>query len=527
MFKIPYELQEFLNNKRNMPSESFINNSTYYSQVDYAYINYMNYIVRPCIAYGSGVSDFGANSRLSSNIGKSIVDGATRLVIGDKVFFEGDDKTVKFFSDVWQNNTNFLNFLMKAERFKFLGGTSICKINTDENGRNYLTAFRLDRTLPSFDDNGNITSCIFFISLLSELKKDLGNQMEYWLVEDRHYNKNDEKVIEYKVFCKSGIAQSPVLPSPYQQGIDYNNLPKKVRRELDRLGIKQLNAELILPYRDKLGIWAINTTATNSCIPDAPFGDPLLFGSLDLMWSIDVVYSGLMTDVLHGESKIIVPKQFLEQTMRQLKSTYPGTSWDVTTAELSQYGDETFVYVMPSGFDKEKQAPLPVQFDIRAEKYTIAWELFQKEAVVRSGFSPTSIFPHLTPDSSAKTATEITAEENLTRASIRQSHLLDIPIFNKMLREIAFQEGLDDNIELKLSDYIGNKLQFDDNMRQNVSAGLVPREIAVQQINNLSASETADYMQKISEDNSFNTDFNDKDYFGESGEINENSEPTA
>jgi len=176
------------------------------------------------------------------------------------------------------------------------------------------------------------------------------------------------------------------------------------------------------------------------------------------------------------------------------------------------------VYIRPTGYDKDKNAPLPVQFDIRADQYRVMWELYQKEAVVRSGFSPTSIFPHLTPDNSAKTATEVTAEENLTRASVRQAHLLDIPVFNRMLKEVAYQEGLSDEIELKLSDYIGNKLKFDENMRLNLQAQIVPREIAVQQVNNLSANETKDYLEKINQDSKSQAfgggGYNDADYFG-------------
>lgn len=97
MFEIPKYLKSYLETKRDAPGENFINNSTYYSQLDYMYINYMNSVVRPCIAYGTGVSDFGANSRLSAKTGKTIIDRATSLIIGDKIFFEGNDTTVKFF----------------------------------------------------------------------------------------------------------------------------------------------------------------------------------------------------------------------------------------------------------------------------------------------------------------------------------------------------------------------------------------------------------------------------------------------
>ena len=160
MFELPKVLKDYLKSRRVPPMADFINSSTFYSELDYQFINYMTQVVRPCIAYGAATSDLNINSGLSAATGKAIIDGATRLVIGDKVFFEGDDRTVEFFSDIWQENTQFINFLSRAERFKYLGGSSICKINTDNNGRHYLTAFRIDRTLPSFDDIGNIVGCV-------------------------------------------------------------------------------------------------------------------------------------------------------------------------------------------------------------------------------------------------------------------------------------------------------------------------------------------------------------------------------
>lgn len=519
MFKIPKYLSAYISAKsKGVPSDAYFDASTYYSKINYIYLNYMNYVVRPCLAYACGVSDLTVATGLSTQTGKAIVDGAARLVIGDRVFFEGDDETSAFFSDIWQTRTHYLQFLSKAERFKYAGGSSICKINTDIHGKNYLTAHRLDRTLPTFDDNGDIIECVFYISFLTSLDGSDGNKTEYWLTETRRYSEDGEKVVVYKVFSKSSVANSPVLPNYEESGIAYENLPNAVKREIKRFGVTSLNAELLLPYRDGLGVWKLDATASNGCIPDVPFGEPLLFGAKDFLWSLDIVFGGTLVDVLNGEGKILVPKMFLQETLSRLQGSMPGTQFNVTTAELDGYGDESFCYIMPSSFDKTNQSPLPVQFDIRAEKYSALWELYQKEACVRSGFAPTSIFPHLVPDGSAKTAREVSAEENLTRASIKQAHLLDIPVFNRMLQEVAFQEGLNDNIELKLADYIGNKLEYDANMRDNVAAGLTPRDVAVELVNNLSKKDTGEYLEKIEKDalkaaGQFN--FDEKDYFGD------------
>ena len=80
-------------------------------------------------------------------------------------------------------------------------------------------------------------------------------------------------------------------------------------------------------------------------------------------------------------------------------------------------------------------------------------------------------------------------------------------------------------MQVQFGDYIGNKLQFDENIRQNYASGLIPKEIAIKQINNLTDRETQEYLQKIKaddeekakRDNFGAMGFNDKDYFGDGG----------
>ena len=138
-------------------------------------------------------------------------------------------------------------------------------------------------------------------------------------------------------------------------------------------------------------------------------------------------------------------------------------------------------------------------------------------AAVRAGFAPTSIFPYLTPDNSSKTATEVTAEENLTTASVKDAHKLMLPILDRALNEVLRRENFVANVELKLSDYIGNKILFDENVRNNYNAGLIPQDIAVKQINGLSDTETKEYVEKIN---------SEKQIFGGAG-LNDYSEYPA
>ena len=110
----------------------------------------------------------------------------------------------------------------------------------------------------------------------------------------------------------------------------------------------------------------------------------------------------------------------------------------------------------------------------------------------------------------------------MTRASVRDVHNIIIPVLSRAVREILYQEGyISEGIQIQLGDYIGNKLQFDENIRQNYASGLIPKEIAVKQVNNLTDRETQEYISKIDEEErqkreeAFgNALFNEKDYYG-------------
>jgi hypothetical protein len=170
--------------------------------------------------------------------------------------------------------------------------------------------------------------------------------------------------------------------------------------------------------------------------------------------------------------------------------------------------------------------PQNVQFDIRSEAYRGMLELYLRQIVSHCGFAPTSVFPFLA-DGSTKTATEVTAEENLTRGTVQSVHQIISTPLNRMINEVLYQLFKDcgkeftGSVKIKLSDYIGNPLLRDQNIRENYSAGLLPQDKAVQQINGISDKETNEYLEKINKDkySGFNEMYGDL--------LNDNSKQTA
>ncbi|MDE6398680.1 MAG: hypothetical protein K2L51_05110, partial [Clostridiales bacterium] len=264
---------------------------------------------------------------------------------------------------------------------------------------------------------------------------------------------------------------------------------------------------------------ALLNTATNSCVPGLKMGDPALYGVLDLLWSIDTVFSGSLIDVLNGQGIILLPKHLmhlLNEKLSEIQTKAGGKKKGVfLTPQEMQPPSENFVYVATP--DDKDFKPEAVQFEIRASQYQEMWELYLKQFAVSFGYAPTTLFPYL-QDSSPKTAREVTAEENLTRSTVQSAHRLILPELNRAIAEVLYQHGFVGEATLQLSDYIGNKLMRDENLRQNYASGLIPHETAVQVANGLSAAETAEYMEKIGaeqKETAFGARIYDNtDYFG-------------
>ena len=529
-FEPPKYLQDYLNKEGRQPPQSFVNTSQYYANLDPLFMQYMRTVVRPCMAYATATADGTINSGVKMNVGYTIKNTAVRIIKGEKVMFEGNDVASKIISDKWLPSVNFYGFYESAIDYMLSGGTCLVKLNKDLRGRCVPVAVRADRFYSTTDDSGEILHVIILNSLLFSEKIGANNERSYWLVEERFWDKG-KACVRYKVNLKSGVAGTENLPTLYGEGIPSKSLPSTVQKLLKQRNIT-LNKKVLLPFKYGLGCKVWRRTQTNSCVPGLAMGDPLLFGALDLLFAVDVVFSGSLTDVILGKGKVLVPKKYLQTIRDDFKSM--GLS-DLHAAKMARTdifndGDDSLVYIYTE-HDKDF-TPKEIQFDIRSEKYNGMLEMYLRQIVALCGFAPTSIFPFLV-DGSQKTATEVTAEENLTRGTVQSIHQTLTQNINELLNEVLYQlyvsigrenEFKSGMVTAKLSDYIGNPLQRDKNIRDNYAAGLLPRETAVKKVNDLTEQETTEYLSKIkAEDNERKQAelnaiseklFDDKDYYG-------------
>ena len=519
MFEQSPIVTEYLNQDWRKPLKNFVNFSDYYTGLDPYYMDYMRRVVRPYIAAATAVSDGLLNSGVNLEIGHSLKKAAVNLIKGDRVYFEGNDEDCKILSDYWYDSINFNGFTDSIIGQACDGGTAYIKLNKDARGRIVPCAVRVDRGYATFDDNGDIVRITLFNTLLANQNYGASVNASYWLVEERYFN-GGKPYVKYKVHVKSGTANSEILPTPYSAGIDISVLDDTTKQLLKTRGIV-LNKAMRLPFRDGLGVWALRMTASNSVVPGLPLGDPLLYGTADILWAINIVFSGTLIDVILGKGKVLVPKKFLKTIAADLEKYGLNAISAQRAAASDTYNseDDTLVYIQTERDQDFK--PQAVQFDIRSEKYRGMLEIYLCQLCAHVGFAPTTIFPFLN-DSSVKTAQQVTAEENLTRATVRGIHSLIEPVFNRLINEVLYQCYKDvgreytGNVKIKFSDYIGNTLLRNDDIRQNLAAGVISRDAAIQRINYLSAAETEEMLVKIDNERKAEASlYNDRNYFNE------------
>ena len=516
-FQYPAILTDWLNKEWRRPPQNFVNSSMYYANLSPFFMDYMNTVVRPCIAFSTGTSDSVYNSGIKFNIGKMLTDAAVRLIKGDDVLFEGGDVVCKAISEIWAPKVKFSSFLSSAVRYMMEGGTVAVKLNVDASRRVYPTATRADRFYAATDDMGNVISVTFLNSFLYSEKVSDGVSNQYWLVEERYFNKKNSPVCVFKIHFKSGVAGQETMPPLNAVGMDEKSVSEEVKRTLRARGIR-LNKESVLPF-DGLGVWLWRSTSTNSRVPGLAMGDPLLDGVLDVLWAADVAFSGSVTDVIIGKGKILVPKRFLVTIRDEFRALGIKTKEGAVFSDAYSDDEETLVYVMT---ERDKDfTPQAVQFEIRSEQYRGMLEIYMRQAAVLCGFAPTSVFPFL-QDGSAKTAYEVNAEDNLTFSTVRDMHKTLVPDINELLDAVTRFYGFTEKVTVKLSDYIGNKITRDQNIRENYNAGLLPRDVAIQRVNGVSISEAKEYASKIDSEN--RSAYTMDEYMRA---LNDNSKPTA
>lgn len=410
----------------------------------------------PWLSWSSGKVlqvHMGAGKLIPTLYGSTIIKRTTDLVMSGGLRYTTEmldtdedtkqdvSKSTKFL-ERWVRDTDFNQKLRGGIQFMLEGGTSILKLNCDEDGL-WVDNARIDRFLPTFNARGKLVAIKVFTTMLdSTYNPETQNNDNWALVEMRYYNDKNKPVVVYTIEKETGQKTSPAFSHTTQKN-DFKTLPKEVKQSfIDAYGNVRINEEVEMPFTD-LGCYVLKRTETSSVAPDIPFGDSLLVDAIPNLLSYDLTNTKSINDLYLASGKIYVPGNINPK---------------------NAYGDGLADNMIHTSGMMDQHKMEVVQFKLRADEWAMLNKTHYDKISADIGIGTSYIFPSI-GNQSAKTAKEISAEASMTTNTIMNIRSLIIPQINHLLNEVlAFNDhkGITANINFSNAGLTNTSLRYEE-----------------------------------------------------------------
>lgn len=514
---------------------SFIGRATFYSMISPEYYDFMNRFVKNWLWWYDGYVPYFHNADQgipSTRIGAALVNKIARKVIGGRLMFKnaGKDKTndklnkaLKFISSDWGVNSNFESVATKAINYAAQAGTSLLKLNKS-NGQLWAEALRLDSFIPVIGNNDEVIEVKCFLHCFSDfgVTNEEGKAYDsYYLVEYRHYTDytgfdgktiQNAPVSEFVIHKQRGsitngnyVTQSPSGRVPFKQ------LPTAVKRTISKAyPTVRFDSPTLLPFTN-LGCEIVKWSEGISGLPEVPLGESFLAPLISYLMEWDFYHACANTDMYLGRGRVLLSKFMNSATGGNYNS-----------------GLDDFIYNQYNSQNPENQKPVPIQFELRSGDWTAIRDRLIQDIAINSGLNPSTIASFLA-DNTARTAREVSTEENETAEYVNSERaIIERPI-NRLLKTVTTFYGYEDTVVLRWSSAgLTNRLTLTEILGNAIRDGYCSKWKAVQMFNIDDDPEQVEeeYNRCKEESESNNMPWNEKDYFGGLG-YDEKAEDSA
>ena len=515
---------------------SFVSNSSFFAKIRGVFKPFMNKCVQNWLWWYDGwVPYFHDAERgiMSTGLAKAIVDRTAKKVSGSRIMFKnafkerGSEKGTEVNPSLksiaqWAADTNFTRTVKMATRFALAAGTALVKINRDAKGQFTTEAVRFDRFLPCVDNSGKLQEVtIYLLANISLASEDERKQKSvYTLEEHRYYGDytkadgktviHDAPICEYQVHeytkpVNNGVSSS----SEYIGRVNWKSVPSQVRKVIrDNYGVI-IDKPFLLPFTD-LGCELVTSADCVGNYPDLPFGESLLANIIPHLQEYDYYHSAMCTDMYLGRGKVLLPK---------------GISGTGSNSSAYNGLDETLYDQIPHT-NPDEQQPISIQFELRAAEWQVIRNTIIENIAINTGLSSTTIASFLN-DNSAKTAREISTEENETACFVDDMRAVIEAPLNRIIDRVRLAKGLSDKVVIRWSNAsLQNKYTTAETLNLARQGGYISQYKAVQMFNSddddIQVQEEYDRI-KAEEPQGYD-DTDSGDYFGIGGDVNVDTE---
>lgn len=473
---------------------SFINRSAFFSMIPAPYFDFMARFVQNWLWWNDGFVPYFHDRDQgipSTRIGTALVEKAARKVVGGRVMFKnaGKDSTTEQVNPAvvkisgWADKTDFDKTVRLAVKYAAAAGTSLVKINRG-NGGFWTEALRFDSFLPSIGADGSVAAVDCFLRCFTNLgatgvkPADGAALTAYYVVEKRYfgtYVKADGEVLKNTPMCDyvikrqdGSITQGLFVSRSSAGEVSFRDLPNAMKRSIGRAFPDiAFDAPTLLPFADTLGAELVKWTDCVSALPEVPFGESLLSPIIAQLMSWDYYHAAANTDMYLGRGRVLVPKHI------------QGVNSGGYNA-----GMDDFLYTKVESTDPEGVKPTPMQFDLRAEDWRGIRDRLIQDISILTGLNISTIASFIADNTAARTAREISTEENETAEFVNEKRAIVEKPLNRIIKTITRSLGESDTVVIRWSAAgLTNRYALAEILGMALAGGFVSKHKAVQMFN--------------------------------------------
>ena len=174
------------------------------------------------------------------------------------------------------------------------------------------------------------------------------------------------------------------------------------------------------------------------------------------------------TDMYLGRGRVLVPAYMQNKASRGDYNT----------------GIDGFIYTKVPSTNPDGQNPVPLQFDLRSQSWTeIRTRLIQDISII-TGLNISTIASFISDSTAARTAREISTEENETADFVNEKRTIMEKPINKILKLVCRYLGFVDTVAIRWSGTgLTNRYALAEILNMGLSGGFLSRYKAVQMFN--------------------------------------------
>lgn len=498
----PWCTAEFLN------TQKIINDTLFFMFAPVQYLTYYWTIVKRNMDWFNGfVPGIHDNGILSSKIATRICKGAAKLTVSGGISFEGEEAAETFLSGFHKKNKT-------VEKLKAIlpstnaVGFSLAKVDINEKGELAISFVPGNRYFAQTDKDGKVTAfyaSVNFITANPDRKMN-PRSSGYSIVEERFYYRN-KPCVRYRVYFAPEIATSPTYASNTgMRGVSEKELPCEVIRTLKKYcaGMK-LDTIYELPF-DCIGAVIMKNSLSATGMEDYKcFSDSTLADCHTQLYEFDLTKTQKEEHKYLNQDFLIMPENMIfepvgDKGIAEKMERRNGYNYlNKRIAKAASYQDPT------------KSAPFVYSPQLKIQAYNEELNQLLNEIAAQTGFSPVTLAGFL-KNGVEKTATEVTADENDTRGTIKTKRGLIIDALNTLDEVVLKHYGytntqgcpLECTVVFREGGLSNPSLEIDLTIKK-LNANLITHQQAVEEANpQLSKREAEEVYNKAKEEKQAN-----------------------